>query len=80
MIDDFVSYWQNMKRKYIFLLIDGGKIKILIGLSFITGQIMIKLHKMQIFIIHSKPLSDHEIKVSCMARISAFIDPGFLLP
>ena len=32
-----------------------------------------------ILIIHSKPLSDHEIKVSCMTRISAFIDPGFLL-
>ena len=24
-----------------------------------------------ILIIHSKPLSDHEIKISCMARISA---------
>ena len=32
-----------------------------------------------ILIIHSKPLSDHEIKVKCMARMSAFIDPGFLL-
>ena len=28
-----------------------------------------------ILIIHSKPLSDHEIKANCIKRISAFIDP-----
>ena len=32
-----------------------------------------------ILIIHSKPLNDHEIKVICMTRIGAFIDPRFLL-